>query len=57
VLDAVTNGDGARLYERLGWQRVGEIPGYALFPKGGFCGTTYYFRELAQKPAGARTSR
>lgn len=46
VLDAVTNGDGARLYERLGWQRVGEIPGYALFPRGGFCGTTYYFRKL-----------
>jgi ribosomal protein S18 acetylase RimI-like enzyme len=47
VLDAVTNGDGARLYERLGWQRVGEIPDYALFPSGGFCGTTYYYRKLA----------
>jgi GNAT superfamily N-acetyltransferase len=46
VLDAVTNGDGARLYERLGWQRVGEIPGYALFPQGGVCGTTYYYRNL-----------
>lgn len=46
VLDAVTGGDGARLYERLGWKRVGEIPGYALFPEGGLCGTTYYYREV-----------
>jgi GNAT superfamily N-acetyltransferase len=46
VLDAVTGGDGARLYERTGWQRVGDIPGYALFPRGGFCSTTVYFRAL-----------
>ena len=46
VLDAVTGGDAARLYERLGWQRVGEIPGYALMPRGGLCGTTVYYRNL-----------
>lgn len=46
VLDAVTDGDAARLYERLGWVRVGEIPSYALFPKGGLCSTTYYYRDL-----------
>jgi GNAT superfamily N-acetyltransferase len=47
VLDAVTGGDGARLYERLGWQRVGDIPGYALLPRGGLCGTTVYYRNVA----------
>jgi len=46
VLDAVTGGDGARLYERLGWTRVGDIPNYALYPQGGYCSTTYYYREL-----------
>lgn len=46
VLDAVTNGDAARLYERLGWQRVGTIPDYALFPRGGFCSTTFYHRRV-----------
>jgi GNAT superfamily N-acetyltransferase len=46
VLDAVTDGDAARLYERLGWVRVGDIPGYALLPEGGLCGTTYYYRQL-----------
>jgi len=46
VLDAVSDGDGARLYERLGWQRVGEIPGYALMPQGGLIATTVYYRNL-----------
>jgi GNAT superfamily N-acetyltransferase len=47
VLDAVTGGDGARLYERLGWVRVGDIPNYALWPQGGYVGTTYYYRDLS----------
>jgi len=46
VLDTVSGGDGARLYERHGWARVGEIPGYALMPRGGLVGTTVYYREL-----------
>ena len=46
VLDAVTGGDAARLYARLGWTRVGEIPGYALMPRGGLCSTTYFYKEL-----------
>jgi GNAT superfamily N-acetyltransferase len=46
VLDAVTGGDAARMYERLGWQRVGVIPGYALMPRGGLCDTTVYYRNL-----------
>ena len=47
VLDAVTNGDAARLYQRLGWIRVGDIPGYALLPQGGLCSTTVFYRELS----------
>jgi GNAT superfamily N-acetyltransferase len=46
VLDAVTGGDAARLYERLGWLRVGDIPGYALMPRGEPCSTTVYYRVL-----------
>lgn len=48
VLDAVTAGDAARLYERQGWVRVGDIPGYALFPRGGLCSTTVYYRNLVE---------
>jgi GNAT superfamily N-acetyltransferase len=46
VLDAVTGGDAERLYARLGWQRVGVIPRYALFPQGGLCSTTVFYRDL-----------
>ena len=48
VLDAVTDGDAARLYARLGWVRVGDIPNYALFPQGGYCSTTVFYRDLAE---------
>ena len=46
VLDTVTGGDAERLYQRAGWQRVGDIPNYALMPDGVFCSTTYYYKQL-----------
>lgn len=53
VLDTVTGGDAQRLYERLGWTRVGDIPRYALLPTGEPCSTTYYYRDLTSaEPVG-----
>jgi GNAT superfamily N-acetyltransferase len=46
VLDTVTDSDGYRLYSRQGWQRVGEIPDYALWPDGRPCPTTVFFKSL-----------
>ena len=46
VLDAVTGGDAERLYERLGWVKVGVIPNYALYPDGSPCDTTYFWKAL-----------
>ena len=46
VLDTVTGSDASRVYERLGWQKAGDIPNYALMPKGALCSTTYYFKVL-----------
>jgi GNAT superfamily N-acetyltransferase len=46
VLDTVTGGDAERLYERLGWTRVGVIPDYALYPDGRFCDTTVFYKRL-----------
>jgi ribosomal protein S18 acetylase RimI-like enzyme len=46
VLDTVTDSDAARLYEALGWVRVGDIPDYALFPDGKRCSTTYYYKRV-----------
>jgi GNAT superfamily N-acetyltransferase len=48
VLDTATGGEAARLYERLGWVRVGDIPDYALLPTCGLCSTTVYYRDLAR---------
>lgn len=53
VLDTVTGGDADRLYARQGWQRCGEIPNYALWPDGGPCATTVFYKRLdnpAAKP-------
>jgi GNAT superfamily N-acetyltransferase len=46
VLDTASS-DAERLYAKLGWQRCGVIPGYALLPRGGLCDTTYFYRTLA----------
>lgn len=46
VLDAVTDGDAARLYARLGWTTVGVIPGYALYPDGRPCDTTVFWKTI-----------
>jgi GNAT superfamily N-acetyltransferase len=59
VLDAVTGGDAARLYARLGWTTVGVIPNYALYPDGRPCDTTVFWKEVSppSRPASARTPR
>jgi ribosomal protein S18 acetylase RimI-like enzyme len=46
VLDTASE-EAARLYARLGWQRCGVIPDYALLPHGGPCDTTVFYRRLA----------
>jgi ribosomal protein S18 acetylase RimI-like enzyme len=48
VLDAVTGGDAARLYDALGWTTVGVIPGYALYPDGRPCDTTVFWKALEE---------
>lgn len=45
-LDTISGSPAARLYERCGWQRVGDIPAYALMPHGGLAPTTVYFKRL-----------
>lgn len=46
VLDTASD-DAERLYARHGWQRVGAIPDYALWPDGRPCATVVYYRRLA----------
>jgi GNAT superfamily N-acetyltransferase len=47
VLDTVTDSAAYHLYTRLGWQRVGPIPNYALTPDGAPCETTFFYKELS----------
>jgi GNAT superfamily N-acetyltransferase len=47
VLDTATGSDAQRLYEKLGWIRVGDIPEYALWPKGELCSSTFFYRKLS----------
>ncbi|MBV8146225.1 MAG: GNAT family N-acetyltransferase [Gammaproteobacteria bacterium] len=45
VLDTAS-AEAARLYARHGWQRVGVVPDYALYPDGRPCATTFFFKSL-----------
>ena len=46
VLDTVTASPADRLYTQLGWQRVGEIPDFALLAHGGLAPTTVFYKRL-----------
>lgn len=45
VLDTASD-TAERLYERLGWQRVGVVPDYALMPDGALCQTAFYYKHV-----------
>jgi GNAT superfamily N-acetyltransferase len=45
VLDTAGN-EAERLYVRTGWQRVGVVPDYAMWPAGGFCDTTFFWKKV-----------
>jgi GNAT superfamily N-acetyltransferase len=49
VLDTTTGGDAERLYDHLGWNKVGVIPGYAFFPDGAPGDTTIFWKNLCAK--------
>jgi GNAT superfamily N-acetyltransferase len=45
VLDTASE-TAERLYERLGWQRVGVVPDYAYMPDGALCATTFFYKHV-----------
>ena len=46
VLDTNTGSDAERLYARMGWVRVGEIPDFSIQPRGGLRATTVFYKKL-----------
>ena len=46
TLDTVRGDPGEQLYTNAGWQRVGIIPDYALYPDGRPCDTVVFYKKL-----------
>jgi len=54
-LDTATEDGAAGLYEKMGFHRAGEIPGYALKPHGGLTGTIIYWKRIGEAAAEKNT--
>ncbi|MDN4053289.1 GNAT family N-acetyltransferase [Massilia sp. YIM B02763] len=50
VLDT-SNAAAERLYEGLGWQRVGSVPDFARLPDGPLCATTFFYKRVERVAA------
>src|SRR5689334_22627087 len=46
ILDTVAERAAGRLYDRLGWTRLGTVPDYARDPDGRFCDATFFYKHL-----------
>jgi GNAT superfamily N-acetyltransferase len=46
VLDTATGSGAESFYQRCGWQKVGEIPRYALMPDGKMTATSVFYKFL-----------
>jgi GNAT superfamily N-acetyltransferase len=46
ALDTTHGSAAERLYERLGWTRLGVMPSHALMPDGRMSDTTYFYKHL-----------
>ena len=46
LLDTCKGSAAERLYTSLGWQRVGEVPRFALNPDGSWCDTVFFYKRL-----------
>jgi GNAT superfamily N-acetyltransferase len=48
VLDTVTGDPAEALYDGMGWNRLGVVPDFALYPDGRPCATTFFWKALAE---------
>ena len=48
LLDTCKGTAAERLYQSLGWTRVGEVPHFALNPDGTPCDTVFFYRQLSR---------
>lgn len=45
-LDSATDFLVAKTYQKWGWVRVGEVPGYAMNPDASLVATTFFYKQL-----------
>lgn len=45
-LDSATGSAAEKMYPRLGWTAIGAIPDYAMWPQGGYCDSTFFYKCL-----------
>ena len=45
-LDTTAGSPAERLYEKLGWQRLGIMPRHALLAPGVYSDTTFFWKDL-----------
>jgi GNAT superfamily N-acetyltransferase len=46
LLDTCKGGAAEKLYMSMGWQRVGEVPRFAMNPDGSWCDTVFYYKQI-----------
>ncbi len=46
ILDTAAERAADRLYDRLGWTKLGTVPDYARDPDGSFCDATFFYKQL-----------
>jgi ribosomal protein S18 acetylase RimI-like enzyme len=46
LLDTCKGSAAERLYDSMGWTRVGEVPRFALNPDGSWCDTVFFYKQL-----------
>ncbi|EPR39781.1 GCN5-related N-acetyltransferase [Desulfovibrio sp. X2] len=56
VLDTAADGGASRLYEKLGYILLGEIPDYALTPRGNMTAARFYWKRIGPAAEGAPAS-
>lgn len=50
MLDTETGSAACALYEGMGWQFMGTVPGHAYRPHGGLGDTNFYYKQLGESP-------
>jgi GNAT superfamily N-acetyltransferase len=46
VLDSMSLSDAAKMYPTMGYEKVGEIPNFSMFPDGSLGATTIFYKAL-----------